>query len=156
MSIGNRYREQQLQEQVEPSSIQKKAFSVMTPLHDRAAASLLLRSIRILALVNLGLCQHSACRSLFFISRSIAYLAPYRRYHKITSIVAVVDQPGQRTVCEHSGQVRTAVGNWITTIPSLIIDESTGTMTVAKAIGIGHLRHGSLGHLHSRTIQILL
>lgn len=34
----------------------KKAFSVMTPLHDRAAASLLLRSIRILALVNLGLC----------------------------------------------------------------------------------------------------
>jgi hypothetical protein len=83
----------------------------MTPLHDRAAASLLLRSIRILALVN---------------------LAPYRRYHKITSIVAVVDQPGQRTVCEYSGQVRTAVGNWITTIPSLIIDGSTETMTAAK------------------------
>lgn len=64
----------------------------MSALHDGAATPLLLRSVGILALVNLGnevvsLDGRARCGK-----RPVAYLSPYGWNHKVASVVAVADE----------------------------------------------------------------
>lgn len=75
----------------------------MDPLHDRATASLLLRGVWVIAFVHLeevGLVSLTLDRSHeldaeFLVEGRIdvAYLTPYGRYHKVASVVAVINQP---------------------------------------------------------------
>jgi hypothetical protein len=75
-----------------------KEVPVVSALHDGAATSLLLGSIGILALVNLG----NGLVSLVARDEGknpVAYLSPYRWNHKVASVVAVTDETVEGVSC---------------------------------------------------------
>lgn len=75
---------------------------IMRPLHDGTATARLLRSVRVLTLVNLVALVSVGVRRVRRVppysrsrttgSRS-TYLTPYRRNHKVSCVVAVVYEP---------------------------------------------------------------
>lgn len=85
-------------------------FPVMSPLHDSAAAGLLLRSVGVLALVDLqgGGVSVKNPASTSGPNNGVAYLSPYGRNHEVAGVVAVADEPVE------IGDRQPAVLCWVT------------------------------------------
>lgn len=76
-----------------PSNFGRRS-TLLRPLHDDTAASLLLRSVGILAFIDLRLSvsftPFSKVPTALYLL--IAYLTPYRRNHEVASIVAIINK----------------------------------------------------------------
>ena len=70
----------------------------------------------------------------------IAYLTPYGRNHKVTGVVAVVDQPVK------TGPVS----------KQILISHCIASHRIASQCSQENLRQRSLGHLDPRTVEVLL